>query len=252
VQTPAASFSPLWQPAPQRLTLDDNAVHVWRANLDQSPSPVRCFLRTLAAEECLRAERFYFQRDRDRFIVAHGILRALLGRYLDTRPESLSFTYGLHGKPALTSRVDNTIRFNISHSRGTALYAISRGREIGIDLELVRDDLEVERIAAIFFSRNEISELFALPSELMRRAFFLCWTRKEAYIKAKGEGLSMPLDQFEVSLVPGEPATLITTQRDSSEALRWSLRELFPSADHAAALAVEGRDWRLACWQWQR
>jgi len=203
-------------------------------------------------DERSRAARFYFRRDRERFIVARAILRVILGRYLNRAPESLSFSYGSHGKPALASKSGaEPICFNTSHSQGMALYVVTRGREIGVDLELIRDGLAVEQIAEQFFSRREISALCSLPAELRRRAFFLCWTRKEAYIKARGEGLSLPLDQFEVSLTPGQPAALVSVREDSNEAYRWSLEELFPAANYAAALAVEGRDWSLACWQWQ-
>ncbi len=143
------------------------------------------------------------------------------------------------------------IRFNISHSRGVALYAVTCGREVGIDLEYMRSDLEVEQIAGRFFSRREIATLHALPAALRRYAFFLCWTRKEAYIKARGEGLSLALDQFDVSLIPGEPAALLGTRPDADEALRWSLLELTPGPpEYASALAVEGVGWSLALWQW--
>ncbi len=170
---------------------------------------------------------------------------------MNKAPEDISFSYGNYGKPALVSESGaDAVRFNISHSRGTALYVVTRGREIGVDLELIRDDVEVEQIAERFFSPREIAALHALPVYLRRRAFFLCWTRKEAYIKAIGEGLSLPLDQFEVSLVPGEPAALVSVEHCASEVLRWSLQELFPAADYAAALAMEGRDWTLSCWQW--
>jgi 4'-phosphopantetheinyl transferase len=121
---------------------------------------------------------------------------------------------------------------------------------VGIDLEYIRSDLAVEQIAERFFSRREIATLRALPIDLRTYAFFLCWTRKEAYIKARGEGLSLPLDQFDVSLIPGEPAALLNTQRDLYEVSRWSLQELTPAPGYAAALAVEGHGWHLACWQW--
>ena len=245
-----ASFDSLWLPISERPILDGSAVHVWRASLDQNASQVDRFERTLALDERSRAGRFHFRHDRDRFIVARGILRDILGRYLGRAPESLSFSYSSYGKPALISEGAEAIRFNISHSHGTALYVVTRGREIGVDLELVRDGLEIEQIAGRFFSRAEISVLCALPAQLRRRAFFLCWTRKEAYIKARGEGLSLPLDQFEVSLVPGEPAALMSAQRD--EAFRWSLRELFPAPDYAAALAIEGRDCSVTCWDWRQ
>ncbi len=140
----------------------------------------------------------------------------------------------------------------MSHSHGVALYAVTRDREVGIDLEFIRRDLEVEQIAERFFSRRETATLRALPTALREYAFFLCWTRKEAYIKARGEGLSLPLDQFDVSLIPGEPAALLSTQPDSDEALRWSLQELTLASGYVAALAVEGRGWSLSCWQWPR
>lgn len=247
------SFESLWLPPLERLSLSNGAVHVWRIILDQSPSQVDRFRNTLADDERSKADQFYFSRDRERFIVARGVLRALVGRYLDREPGSLRFTYSAHGKPALASESGaNGIRFNISHSQGTALCAVTRGRELGVDLEFIRCDLEADQIANRFFSRSEIVALRALPLSLRKYAFFLGWTRKEAYIKARGEGLSMPLDQFAVSLIPGEPAALLSTQPDSDEARRWSLRDLNPGSGYAAALAARGRDWTLSCWQWPR
>lgn len=247
----ATRFDSQWFSPPERLSLDSGAVHIWRASLDQSPSQTERFGDTLDDDERSRADRFYFSRDCARFVAARGILRAILGRYLDRAPQSLSFSYSTHGKPALAIESGaDAIRFNLSHSRGTALYAITRGREIGIDLEFIRCDLEAEQIAERFFSRSEILALRALPLSLRKHAFFLCWTRKEAYIKARGEGLSMPLDQFDVSLIPGEPAALLSTRPDSNEAPGWFLRNLTPACGCAAALAVKGRDWTLSCWQW--
>jgi 4'-phosphopantetheinyl transferase len=246
-----ADFDPVWLKPPECLVLGNNAVHVWRVNLDQSPSQVALFQNNLDDDERSRADRFYFSRDRERFIVARGILRAILGRYSNRAPECLCFSYSAHGKPALVSESDaDAICFNLSHSHGNALYAVSRGREIGVDLEFIRCDLEAEQIAERFFSHREIETLRALPLSLRKYAFFLCWTRKEAYIKARGEGLSMPLDQFDVSLIPGEPAALLSTKPDSDEARRWSLRNLNPASGYAAALATEGPDWALSCWQW--
>lgn len=224
---------------------------MWRAILDLSPSQIDSFGHTLAPDEQSRAERFYFHRDRERFIVARGVLRAILGRYLNKAPECLSLCYSSHGKPALVRESGgDAIRFNISHSHGVALYALTRGPEVGIDLELIRGGLEIEEIAERFFSRLEVATLRALPTGLRKYAFFLCWTRKEAYIKARGEGLSLPLDQFDVSLIPGEPAKLMSTRPDSDEALRWSLQELTIDPGYVAALAVEGHRRSLAYWQW--
>jgi len=206
---------------------------------------------TLSEDEQARAERFYFQIDRERFVVARGALREILGVYLNRAAKSVLFCYGPHGKPALAHDPGrNTIHFNVSHSHGVALYAVTRGREIGIDLEFIRESLEVEQLAERFFSQREIATLRGLPVNLRKHAFFLCWTRKEAYIKARGEGLSLPLDQFDVSLIPGEPAALLRTQADPDETLRWSLQELSVDPGYVSALAVEGRGWSLSCWQW--
>ena len=242
-----------WISPPATISLGINEVHVWRAPLDQPSSHIDSFRHTLAADEQTKADRFYFQNDRDHFIAAHGVLRAILGRYLDRAPECLSFCYGSHGKPALVGESGaDAIHFNMSHSHGVALYAVARSRAVGIDLEFVRRELEIEQIAERFFSHRETATLRALPADLRRCAFFLCWTRKEAYIKAKGEGLSMPLDRFDVSLVPGEPAALLSTRPDPDETCRWSLRELTLTTGHVAALAVEGRGWSLSCWRWPR
>ena len=242
-----------WNNPPSTVRLDGDEVHVWRAELEESSAQIGAYLETLAEEEKTRAARFYFQRDRERFIISHGILRAILGLYLNRAPNTLSFRYGSHGKPALEfDSVTDTIHFNLSHSHGVALYAIARRRAVGIDVELIRRDVEIAQIADRFFSRGEIATLRTLPSDLREYAFFLCWTRKEAYIKCRGEGLSLPLDQFDVSLIPGEPAALLSTRPDPDEASRWSLRELALTADYAAALAVRGRGWSLSCWQWPR
>ncbi|MGC1676245.1 MAG: 4'-phosphopantetheinyl transferase superfamily protein [Candidatus Binataceae bacterium] len=245
-----SSSATSWGVPPAKLNIDSSDVHVWRATLDEPPAPIDCYLHTLAADERTRAERFYFRRDGQRFIIAHGVLRAILSLYLNESPKRISFCNGSHGKPALFPESGgDSIRFNMSHSHGMALYAVARSREVGVDIEFVRGDLEAEQIAERFFSRREIAELRALPAALRRNAFFLCWTRKEAYIKAKGEGLSLPLDQFDVSLTPGEPAALLNTRPDSGETLRWSLQELTPDPGYAAALAAGGHGWSLSCWQ---
>jgi len=252
-ETTVVSFDSHWSSSYGRLRLGSGAVHVWRACLDQSPLQVDKFQITLDDDERSRACRFYFSRDRQRFIVARGILRSILAGYLGRIPSSISLTYGSHGKPALASESGaDAIRFNVSHSHGMALYALTRGREVGVDLEFIRRDVKAEQIAGQCFSHSEIIALQALPLSVRDDAFFLCWTRKEAYIKARGAGLSMPLDQFDVSLIPGEPAALLNTQPDSDEALRWSLMNLTPACGYAAALAVEGCDWTPSFWQWPR
>ena len=244
------AFSP-WCPPPKTLTLGNDEVHVWRASLNLPASYIFPLQQTLAPDECARAERFHFQRDRDRFIVARGGLRDILSRYLNTKSDQLRFCYNSHGKPALARKANHgELGFNLAHSHELALYAITRGREVGIDLERIRSNLVDEQIAERFFSPREVVVLRGLPMYQQREAFFNCWTRKEAYVKAKGQGLSIPLDQFDVSLAPGEPAALLSTQWHPQEASRWSLQKLNPGCGYVAALAVEGHDWQVECWQW--
>jgi len=227
---------PPWRPLPELLTLGSNEVHVWRARLDQAPSQVQSLQQTLAADERARAERFYFQRDREHFIVARGLLRVILGRCMGMEPDRLAFCYNSYGKPALgRDSGGDTLRFNVSHSHELALYAVTREHEIDVDLERLRSDLADEQIAERFFSRREFAVLRAVPTNMRQEAFFKCWTRKEAYVKAKGKGLSLPLDQFDVSLAPGEPAALLNTKLDPEEASHWSLQELTPGPGYVAA-----------------
>jgi 4'-phosphopantetheinyl transferase len=231
------------------LSLPRHEVHVWRAPLDQ-PQSLTAFLATLAPDEQERAARFRFQKDREHFIAARGLLRALLSRYLNVRPDDLAFGYSAHGKPFLVSEQGGEVRFNVSHSHGLALFAFAQRRALGIDLEYMRPEVAEEQIAERFFSSCEVTALRALPAGQQTEAFFNCWTRKEAYIKARGEGLSLPLDQFDVSLAPGEPAALLHTAMAADEASRWSMIELAAGAGYKAALVVEGGGWQLRCWQW--
>ena len=239
----------LWRPAPETLLLHHDDVHVWRAALDMPEPHVQSLWHTLTADERQRAERYIFEKDRTHFVVARGLLRVLLGRYLHQDPQYLRFTYGPRGKPALAADMGaGSLRFNVSHSHGLALYAMTRGRELGVDVERIRPEIVQEQVAERFFSPREVTTLRALPVSLQATAFFACWTRKEAYIKATGEGLALPLDQFDVSLAPGEPAALLHTAWDPQEAPRWTMQDLDPAPGYRAAVAVAGHDWRLTCW----
>lgn len=245
------SGPPCWSAPPPTVVAAEAEVHVWRASLDLPPPRVRALLASLAHDERDRAERFHFQVHRDRFIAGRGLLRAILARYLGRTPDQLRFSYSPHGKPAVAANTGaGDLRFNVSHSDGLALYAITRGREIGVDVECLRPDFVSEEIARRFFSPREVAAVQALPAVERHEAFFACWTRKEAYIKARGEGLSMPLERFDVSLAPGEPAALLSTLDEPAAAARWSLWALDPGPGYAAALAAEGHGWRLRCWQW--
>ena len=241
----------LWTTPPSSLSLSRDEVHIWSCSLNLSRSFISSLRSNLSKDELDRAERFYFEIDRHRFIARRGLLRVILGRYLKMNPSQLRFHRNNFGKPAMVPiRNQEIISFNLSHSQGLALYAFCYGRKIGIDLERIRTDIEYEQIAERFFSPQEASALRDLPANKKPEAFFNCWTRKEAYIKAKGRGLSIPLSHFEVSLIPGEPARLLNTKFGLKETTRWSLRELIVGSNHVAALAVEGYDWQLKCWRY--
>jgi 4'-phosphopantetheinyl transferase len=241
-----------WLAAKAPVAIRSDQVDVWRAHLDVGHSHTGELEQFLSQDELARAKRFYVERDRNRFVVARGLLRSILGRYLDIEPSHIEFIYGPYGKPSLADEFAvQGIRFNLSHSDGLALYAIACGREVGVDVERLRLDFPGREIAERFFSPREVAMLFALPSNRQPEAFFNCWTRKEAYIKARGEGLSVPLSDFDVSLAPGEPARLLYTSAGPNETSRWTLRELnLYETDFVAAVAVEGHDWRLKCWSW--
>jgi 4'-phosphopantetheinyl transferase len=225
------------------LELGVDQVHVWQANLDEHEAASLRLL--LAADEISRADRFHFAKDRDHFIVARALLRKLLAAYLGTDAAALRFTYAEKGKPSLVDSRPDAVNFNLAHSHGRALYAFSRRREVGVDLEFIREDLESEKIADRFFSRAEVEALELVPLELRKQAFFECWTRKEAYIKARGDGLSLPLDEFDVSLGPGEPAALLRNHKSPAEVERWTMRSLVAPSGYVAALVVEGHDWEM-------
>jgi len=242
---------PEWQPAAQMPRLAADEVHVWRIALDCDDAILSRLRESLADDEQQRAARFHFEKDRRHFIAGRGALRSLLAGYLEQRPEQVRFTYTTYGKPLLADDAGaSALRFNLTHSHGLALLAVTRGREVGIDVERIRDNLEGEKLAERFFSPREVAALRSLPLELRREAFFHCWTRKEAYIKAVGKGLSLALDQFDVTLHPGEPAALVATHHDPHDVGRWLMRSLAPAEGYVGALLVEGHSWRLWCGHW--
>ena len=240
-----------WLSPPADQTLSSREIHVWRVALDRPAAAIQCLVEILSPDERARAERFYFEEDRQRFIAGRGTLRQILSNYLHVPPKHLQFQYGAYGKPALANAAGrSSLRFNVSHSRGLALCAFVLDREIGIDLEYMRPLDDVEQIARHFFSVRESEQLFALPIERQLAAFYNCWTRKEACIKAWGDGLVHPLDRFFCSLAPGEPAQLVSVNYDLTAGRRWLVQALTPAPNYAAALAIEGRDWHVTCWQW--
>ena len=223
-----------WSRPAQDLALKEDELHIWLAWLDVDPQERTRLCLYLSKDEVSRAERFVFPRDRDHFIVARGRLRELTGKYLHCPPNSVLFKTGRYGKLSLLDNRD-PLRFNLSHSHGLALYGFCKGRELGIDTEKIRPDFAGEGIAERYFSAAEQRELAEVPKELRDTAFFLCWTRKEAYIKAHGDGLQIALDSFDVSLKPGEPETL-----RSADSGRWSMHTFTPAREFVAAVILEG------------
>lgn len=224
-----------WIEPPQSPSLQAGEVDVWRIALDQQDERLERFRRTLEPHELERAGRFHFEKHRRHFVVARGFLRSVVAGYLGTQPESLRFVYGTYGKPAVEG--EHSLRFNLSHSNEVALLAVTVDADVGVDVEHIRADFASEDIARRFFSRAEVDTFNALAKEEQVAAFFRCWTRKEAYIKAIGKGLSQPLDAFDVTLAPGTPAALLRAEED--DASRWWLSDINIGEGYAGALAVE-------------
>jgi 4'-phosphopantetheinyl transferase len=231
----------------------DEEVHIWHAPLDVPPSTQWMLEQTLATDERARAGRYHRPQDRLHFVVGRGVLRTILAQYLRREPSALAFHYNRYGKPALTQEPgSNTapLTFSVSHSRGQALYAVARDRPIGIDLEYVATDVEYEQVAEHLFSPREVAMLHALPTHLHREAVFTCWTRKEAYLKALGIGLSLPLSHFEVSVDPRAPATLLFTREQCQDVTSWWMEDLTLGSDYVAALAVQAECVQIRWWNY--
>ena len=245
-QQMAQSLSPMQFP---RLT--DDQVHVWRIPLNHSSARTLHSLEVLSPDERARAARFHFDKDRNQFVQARAALRFILSEYLNVPAQKLEFSYGAQGKPELGKvHAASELRFNLSRRDGLALLAITRGREIGVDVELVRADFSLFEVAEISFSSPEMTTLRSLPESMRAKGFYNCWTRKEAYVKARGEGLSFPLQQFDVSLTPGDPARLIQVRDNLDDVDRWTLQEIPVGENYIAALMVEGANLRVTCKDW--
>jgi 4'-phosphopantetheinyl transferase len=228
----------------------EDEVHVWRTRLDMGAVDFAKLRGLLSADELSRANRFRFEADQRRAVIGRGYLRLLLSEILHVPANRLQFEYDEFGKPQLTPTQRLPLQFNVSHSGELILIAIAIGRAVGVDVEKIRTDLDVEGVAARFFSVNERNNLASLAGPGRYEAFFACWTRKEAYLKARGLGLSLPLDQFDVSFLPHEEPRLLATRHDPADARRWRLQALGLSGDYVAALAAQGSTWKLKCWDW--
>lgn len=229
-------------PFPPRCVVDARHVEIVHLHIG---APSAGAEESLSAEERARGARFLFQRDRDRYVNARAALRQILGACLGLAPCAVRFTYGVHGKPALATG-GAPIRFNLSHSGDRALVAVALGREIGVDLEAVRQDVDHEGIARDNFTPYECAAIATHPGPERAAAFFRCWVAKEAYLKARGEGLSAPLSAFEVD--PSAPADALRWSTLDTDGRTWRVVPLRAEPDHVAALACEAGDWRPRHW----
>ena len=232
-------------PAAGAVRLAPGRVDLWWISLSELQGAMARWWATLSADERGRAARYRFERDRARFVAARGALRALLAGYIGEPAGRIALVSDAYGKPRAPAWPE--LRFNLSHAGERALYAVALGREVGVDIEEIRPELAGRDLAAQFFSAYELGELSRLPAAAWAEGFFNCWTRKEAYVKARGLGLFLDLAQFDVSLAPGEAATLLATRDNPAEAGRWSLHALDAGPGYSAALAVEGGISELRC-----
>lgn len=239
----------LWHTPPTNLSLPPNEVHVWRVDLEAPSEVIQRCETILSPSERARAHRYVFERDRRRWTIARAALRHLLSRYLNTEPTLFEFDLNQFGKPSLAAPYkDTNIQFNLSHSAEIALYAFTRNRLVGVDVEYMRTDLDYDGMARHSFSVQEQHILRNLIGEGKRLAFFRGWTCKEAYAKALGKGFSQAFDQFTVSLLPSQPFALLRQNEDERELTRWSFLGLDVGSGYAGALVVEGRGCQVKCW----
>ncbi len=222
-----------------RPQLAPEEIHLYAVPLDPGTACQTRLRSVLAADELERAARFHFERDRRRFVVARGVLRYLLSAYLPQAPAAHRFVYGAKGKPALANGPSEPLFFNVSHSEERVLIGLTRALPLGVDIEYLRPMSDAQSIAERFFSTGEAEVFRRLPEGQQTAGFFNCWTRKEAYLKATGDGLSAPLDSFDLTLVPGEEARMLRMEGSAERAAAWSLVDLQPASGYVGALCVE-------------
>ena len=238
----------MWNSPPKQPKLSDRDIHIWRANLNLPPEQIETLAATLSADESDRANRFHFDKDRKHFIAARGILRSLLATYLNLHPSQIEFAYGDRGKPSLSTATPGNLSFNLSHSNGLALYVLTSTFPLGIDIEYLRPLSDALQLAKRFFSYREYEAIARLSPPEQQRAFFKAWTAKEAYLKAKGSGLSGGLEKVEISLASGETLNLLSIDGDDRLANNWTLYSIELHPDYLAALAIENNNWNLIYW----
>jgi 4'-phosphopantetheinyl transferase len=244
---PAHVEPQVWMEPDARPKLVDGALHIWQVKLDRSEDELGAMAALLSTDERDRAARFHFTRDREHYIAGRGILRNILARYLDQPARELLFNYGLRGKPVLSGA---PLQFNLAHSGGVAVIALSRDRSVGIDIEQIRVVPRWEGITNSFFSATEREAIQSVPSFDRLFAFFTCWTRKEAYLKATGDGIGVPLDSFDVSVIPDSLPRLLRVQDAPEETSRWHFHTLPLTSEHIGVAAHDGPIEAVQHYQW--
>jgi 4'-phosphopantetheinyl transferase len=237
-----------WPPQPSPPPLRDDEVHVWTASLDHEPERFAALRELLVDEDHERADRYRIPVIRSQFVAARAFLRSVLGAYTAVDPRKVTFHYGPQGKPYLL-HPNRPLFFNLSHSHSLALVAVSKRVEIGVDVEQVRQFNDLA-FAERYFTPREVSTLMAVPEHQRTEVFFHAWTRKEAFLKATGEGIAIGLDRVEVSLAPMDPAHLVLVDGCPRQAAEWALSHLAPAAGYVGALALRHRGMQVRCWQW--
>jgi 4'-phosphopantetheinyl transferase len=238
----------LWKSPLQPPVLSSGEIHVWGASLQPAADRLDVLAASLSTDESDRASRFHFPHHQRRFVAARGILRSLLATYLEVSPREIQFKYGAQGKPELAS--DRSLYFNVSHSEELAVYAVCSSNPVGVDVELLRETPDFEEIASRFFTESESSKLRSLPPEEKMTAFFRCWTRKEAVLKACGDGIGGGLDTIEVSLTP--EATISQINHSLAARRDWHLQNLAPAVGYVGAIAAPTSHLDISVWQFDQ
>jgi 4'-phosphopantetheinyl transferase len=244
---PAKSL-PNWDVAPADLWIEGHDVHVWRILPVVSPDKLSGFLRLLQPDELRRFDSFYRDENRFEYLWAHGALRTILSRYLRILPAQIQFATNYYGRPYVANpTVESPVFFSLSHTEGLAMLAVSRMEAVGLDVERCREMADLDAIVANHFSGNELLKISSLNSLERQQCFFRCWTRKEAVVKATGFGLSLNLNQMEVTLLTDEPAKVVRCHWEARSSSQWALKELEPAWGYVGAVALEapGMDLRL-------
>ncbi len=239
-----------WDPATTPIPLGDDDVHLWKAHIARSQDAVERLWQVLESDEKERAERFRFERDRNAFVVSRGLLRTLTAEYLSCGVEAIDLVQGPYGKPQLAGPVSD-LRFNVSHSGDLSVLAFASGAEIGVDVEKTTRDIPFLDIGRRFFARSEMDVMERLPSARIRDAFYACWTRKEAYIKALGLGVTHGLSNFAVSVHPDDAPSLLASDLDPAAPERWEIADFYPDRGYRGALAIQGKGRAVRLFEWR-